>query len=361
MLLKEGFEVDLFEEHSSIGFPIHCAGVISLKTFFRFSEVLGGRSVAILENVLKGVRIGIPGGTDVQYVDNRGRAVVVNRLMLDRLLAEVFIENGGNLHLNSKVREISEGKISLITGDSRKFDVLIDARGVKSFIERRKGGFLPAIQVEVESSDLERDVVEIWFDKKRNPYFFYWVCPVSENVARIGTASPGNLHELVEFFIKSRFGRVSRLRYYYGNIIISGPAKPFVDGFKLYVGDSAGQTKPLTGGGLRYGFSGAREASKAIISRFSEGTSLKNYEDQWFKKWGGEIDVQRRIREIYEKLTAHEILEIIREVDVDLLRFAVSFEEMDRFKETIQKIVGSKALLRKTSLILKLIKYIIKI
>ena len=161
----------------------------------------------------QGVRIGILGEADVQYVGDKGRAVVVNRLMLDRLLAEVFIENGGNLHLNSKVREISEGKISLITGDSRKFDVLIDARGVKSFIERRKGGFLPAIQVEVESSDLERDVVEIWFDKKRNPYFFYWVCPVSENVARIGTASPRNLHELVEFFIKSRFGRREELLF----------------------------------------------------------------------------------------------------------------------------------------------------
>ncbi|RLG60823.1 hypothetical protein DRN86_01585, partial [Candidatus Geothermarchaeota archaeon] len=276
-LLEHGFSVDLFEEHKRIGLPAHCAGIISLKTAEKLRKILGKRFDRVIKSRFYGLKIGLIGGKPIEHTSRSVRAIMVDRPYLDQCLSEVFSEKGGRLHLGIKAEIIKNGKLTLENGNKHEYDFLVDARGVKTYVKRNKSGkVLFSVQKEISSQDFEEEIVEIWIDKQSSPYFFYWVFKSSDEIVRTGVAClKGGAERLIDDFIKWRFGPNARvLSRYYGFIILSGPIKPFVDGKVLYVGDSAGQTKPLTGGGLAYGISGAEEASKSLILNEKLGASV---------------------------------------------------------------------------------------
>ncbi len=95
ILLGKSYDVVLFEEHQSAGFPVQCAGLISDKCYKKLKEYC--KAEKAVENRIKGAFFFSPSGKIV--LEGRGEAVVVERKTLDRLLferaaerAEVFVK-----------------------------------------------------------------------------------------------------------------------------------------------------------------------------------------------------------------------------------------------------------------------------
>ena len=79
----------------------------------------------------------------------------------------------------------------------------------------------------------------------------------------------------------------------------------------LYVGDAAGQVKPTTGGGIRYGLSGAFEAARSIVEDFDGSGHLSSYEERWKERWGREIDFQRATRRVFLNMGDRELRNLL--------------------------------------------------
>lgn len=307
-LLEKGFDVVVYDKKSKIGYPQHCTGIISPKTLrlYNLSESmittrLYGISIHI-ENEIFSARSTVP------------KAYVIDRVRFEKELLKQFNAKGGRVVLNKTVMTVHEGDI--------------DARGSWVYAKYNRKGVLPALQLDYECGDkdleLENGFAHIYIDKKLNKDFFIWMIPIKDAYVRIGTASTNNLPRILSK-VYSQFldGCRERVRYY-GLIIHGGPLKRFNYGGVLLVGDSAGQAKPTTGGGLYY----LGIASKILSRKVYEGE--KDYSSEFYHELGKEIKLQKLARKIFLMLKnedIHDILLILSKKN--MLDIMVNFGDMD--------------------------------
>src|SRR5438309_1611651 len=82
-LAAAGHRVTLFEEHDTIGDPVHCTGVLAREAFTEF-----GLDTDAILNELKTVRFQAPSGETLEYSTRTVEAVVIDRRVFDRTLAD---------------------------------------------------------------------------------------------------------------------------------------------------------------------------------------------------------------------------------------------------------------------------------
>ncbi|MFQ5871278.1 MAG: NAD(P)-binding protein [Candidatus Geothermarchaeales archaeon] len=343
-------DVTVFEEHREIGVPNHCTSVISRETLAE-AGVDPERTVV---SRLRGVQLGIPGGAVVRYKSDEVRALVIDRPSFDKELALSFLKGGGEIELGGRVEiEFNQRPHVLRASDGKiEPDVLIDCGGAKSFLRRKPqaGSALSGVQFDVLDTDMERDVAEIWVDKRRNPDFFLWCVPVNSEVVRIGSAwraSPAE--EMLMKFTMWRFGSAQVVSKHFGPLIVSGYLLPFFDGNAAFVGDSAGQTKPTTGGGLRYGLMAANLAAEALLeasSLIDVKHALSDYQRNWLGTWKREVDWQRSARRLFRLMGNDELNQVLNWMKEEvILPDLVDGGKLDHHASLL-KIASKKALLK---------------
>lgn len=346
-LAKEGVDVKVYEEHPHIGVPDHCAGLISPPTLS-----ISGVTSRVVRAELRGVKIGIPNKIEVVHTGETMRAVVIDREKFDMELARRLSAYGGEISLSSEASVEREGGRVFVgrRGRREEFDFVVDSGGSKSYLRRvgDNAGVLPALQMDVASSDHDPGIAEIWVDKTKNTDLFFWCIPIEKDTVRIGTASRHTrLAETLTEFAAWRFGEIVEMGRLPGLVLLSGHIDRFVEGKVLYVGDAAGQTKPTTGGGLRYGLSGASEAAEAILGNFKGEKPLTSYEENWMGRWGREVSVQRLARKIFLSLDEKTMLKLLRLVkEENLLPLLVERGDMDGHSSLISLLVKNRKILQ---------------
>jgi len=85
-----GSKVFLLEEHSSVGWPVECAGLLGLKAMHE-SELTGG---AFILQGLRGAAVLSPGGFRLDFKAKNCKAWVVDRRLFDRALALDALQKG---------------------------------------------------------------------------------------------------------------------------------------------------------------------------------------------------------------------------------------------------------------------------
>ena len=93
LLARAGCRVDLLEEHSVIGAPVHCTGVLAREAFERFAV-----SRSSILNDLRTVRFVAPSGSAVEHSTADVEAVVIDRVSFDRQLADEAGRAGVRFH-----------------------------------------------------------------------------------------------------------------------------------------------------------------------------------------------------------------------------------------------------------------------
>lgn len=388
---RHGAKVLLLEEHSSIGSPVGCTGLLSTRAV----EECGLRpSDEFVFNSVRGAFVHAPDGQYLPIDGKQTKAYVVSRKNFDRTLAVMAVEEGVELSL--KTRAIGFEKESSEVGTGTKENgkekekslpvklkilrngkpetistsVVIGADGVKSRIASYAGLGKPArvlsgIQIEAPYASDDSDFVEL-FPGSSAPGFFAWTVPLNEKVSRIGLAlEPGlacksgigdnsplfYLEKLLcsNPHIKERYSG-GMLDFVVGGIPIGPPERTFSDGV-LLAGDAAGQAKPTSAGGVYTGAFAAKIAGKIAAEAALEGDTsarrLSEYDRLWRKGLAKELEIGMKIHDYMGKLEDNQLNDLIGSLNTpSILNTITEYGDMDHPSVLMRKLMFSGNSLR---------------
>ena len=324
--VKRNVVVIILEEHPVVGDPNHCSGLITKKGI----EKLGIKfPQTIIDNSINAVNFWSPSNYKLTIHRKKSQELFVfQRNNLDRVIADVAIKNGVELRVNEKVTHLlKEGrKITGVRVKPKnkepyfiKSKVVVDASGSASQFMKQADltppnpqWRLPAMQYElINIPDYPKNFVELFHGKKWAPGFFAWAIPTCKDGLRIGLASWKGLKiaQLLEKFYKfhpvgGKWFKNSKIVQKRGGVITaSGPAKrTWANGY-LAVGDTAGQVKATTGGGVNIGGYCGMIAGRIAAAHIHDGISLAQYDKLWKKEFYLELKLMEFIRKTLSSLS----------------------------------------------------------
>lgn len=333
---EKGFKTLLCEEHEFDGKPCHCAGKLTIHAFREFDLPE--------ETILNSVRAAVlhsPKGNTLSIRRKTVDSYILDRELFDSRLAEMAQSSGVDLSSRTQVYDLDRGPDGLVTLKAKRMGtttqiksrLVIDAEGASPILLGksglpRKSDFLVGLQYEISDLEIESpDSVELYFGREVAPGFFAWIVPLSDDSARVGLCirsphSTLSAHDYLEKFLKDRLlaaGRIKKRRIektYAGLEPIGGPIKRTYADSVLVVGDSAGQVKSTSGGGIYFGLKAAKIAAEtAVESLEKDDTSsrcLRQYETRWKRSIGRELRVTSILRRISDRLTDTEIDRVLQ-------------------------------------------------
>ncbi len=355
---KKGYNVAVFEEHKRVGYPVHCAGMISVEGFKR----LGVEPDPLFhQNTVYGGRVYSNDGSCLTIKDNKPRAYIIDRGSFDKHLADRAVDAGVDICLGSRVEEIvlKQGVASSLKIDSSdvKSEVFIDAEGAKGRLLARSGidtgqqGVYNGFNTELCVDSIEADMVEVWFDTEIAKDFFVWVIPISENRVRCGLGtSESNGATKLKKFVKKRFNKDSNT-IHSGLICTGGPVNQTVYPGLMLVGDVAGQVKPTTAGGVVIGGLCGKIAGETTVKALESGNVqlLDEYDSAWRAKYGSELQTMLFLRSILNRMDNDRMNRIfsafIEEGLEDKFTRLVEDGDMDMQADVIKRAVSDPVIL----------------
>jgi flavin-dependent dehydrogenase len=265
-------DVLLVEEHKSIGYPKHCAGIVGEYV----AKSVEGLSKHIINASYRKIRFLTPIG-GVELYSKKPIAYHVERPLLEETLASK-VESLGHRVINGVKAKPSSLQCINIRGDYLKFDFLVVAEGAngifRGFFFKPIKNYLVGLQVVAETRGLQDDTIIIIYDEN-NPEFFAWITPLDDRKAQLGYASRKPMEHYLLKLVEKRTGlAVTQILERYGGIIpLDKPLKnPVIYERIVFHGDSVPLTKPYTGGGLYYIFK-----LSPILARFLDNNDLVGY------------------------------------------------------------------------------------
>jgi digeranylgeranylglycerophospholipid reductase len=319
--VKYGAWVILLEEHSNVGWPVECAGLLGSKAM-QESELAQG---SIATRGMRGAAVYSPGGFRLDFKAKSCKAWVVDRRLFDRALTLDALREGAELRLRSSVRRVrrEEGGSTLILndGDEIQAKVVISAEGVRARLARQAGiappqMILSGAQVEAPFAVEDPEKVEVHLGEA--PGLFAWVIPCGEDRARIGLCTRERSCDLLRAFLQKDLIRKrligSAVALTVGGLPLGPPAKTVADGF-MAVGDAAGQVKPTSGGGIYPGLVAAKIVGSVGAAAALEGDCsekrLAEYDRAWRAALGRELETGMRINHLLNRMSPAELDEVV--------------------------------------------------
>jgi len=323
-LAAQGFSVQVFEEHQVPGFPVHCTGVFAADAFDAFDLP----REAVL-NQLRTARFHGPAGGSIEYTTPTVEAVVVDRCVFDRRLAEQAQAAGARVECGQRVLDVQiapeSARLTLANGTIVEARAAVLACGANYAVQRRLGLGLPSMHL--QSAQLEVPAthtgdVEVHFGSEVAPKGFAWVVPVlrpSGTYARIGLMCEEGARECFERFFARVAPRWGLSRHAADNSVLEPrlkmlPLAPIERSYHdrlLAVGDAAGLVKATTGGGIYYSVVSASIAADVLADRLAQNrldqASLATYQDRWRGELSEELEAQASLREIANTLSDSQI------------------------------------------------------
>lgn len=324
IIVRKGYDVLILEEHSQIGKPVQCAGLVSQR--------IGKIPKEIILNKIKKARFCLK--NKHFEVKSKKSVYVIDREKYDKFRARKAKEAGTRFKLNTRFLDFKNGKVITTKGNFQT-KLLVGADGPNSTVAKNSGIELPenllkAVQVRVKS-DFNSNTVELWFGSDIASGLFAWVVPENEYIARVGLMTNENPNKYFEKFLKDRIGK-AKIMDKIGGMGRYGLIKCSVANNVLLVGDAACQVKPFSMGGVVYGQIGAEYAGKTCIraleaNDFSKKLLKKNYDRQWKKELAGPIRRGLLMKKIFSNILTNPFsFELIEKLKITKIS---SFLDMD--------------------------------
>ena len=325
--IKHG-KVLIIEEHQEIGAPLQCAGLISKKgveelgnpkgcvnkvrgahIYSKNNHITVGneeiRACVFERKVMdKDIAIRSSKNKNVHFLLKAHGKLLINDNLKTKKLNLSFLKNNSKNDNNDNNKNLYGLSIKHLGNEYKVFPkIIIGADGAKSYLGKSanisaKREILSGAQLEmVNVANIDDDFVYVFYDKKYCKDFFMWIIPMGKDRARVGLCDSGNTYSKLLNFINNHpvaseiLKNAVPVEFSVGALPI-GYSKSVKNNLML-VGDSAGQVKPLSGGGLYYGAKCAKICGKIVDEYLTNNYDLnylKNYENLWKKEIGNEID-----------------------------------------------------------------------
>lgn len=345
LLSRKKEYVEVYEEHSAIGRPVHCTGLVT----DAISNLIPLRKDFVL-NKVNNAKIISPNGafTEIRIKDN----FVLDRALFDKYIANKAQDLGANYHLDSKFISCVQDKdikFKVKTGNrivARKTNVLIGADGYDSQVAKsagisRKSNFLVGVQART-SMEVNKDIIEFWLGYGE----FAWIVPESDKIARVGVASRENPNHHFKHFYNMRVKKGKTIEYQSGII-------PFYDSnLKIQkrniflVGDAATQVKATTGGGIVPGMAAARILAGVLLSKKGDYPKLIK------KTIGKELKYDLLMRKMLNNFNNEDYNDLIRMFSKPKLKDVLTMHNRDKPSSFVFKMIWKEP---------RLLKYIFKL
>jgi len=290
-LLKHyGYNPVILEEHSEVGKPVSCAGIVGKGIFEEMRLPVSRKSVV---NTIDGAKVSF---NETSFELRRpGVALIVNRASFDKEMSQKLeIEFSTELQ---DIHQIRDGYL-LKTNNGEYFaDLVIGADGPNSRVRRALGftsdmklyrGYQYRVKMEAERTDQ----VTVSYIKPFS--LFTWLIPEGDGVVRLGTICNNPYQELNNYMEKN--GLKGEIIEKNAGAIPIGNCE-LVRGNAALVGDAACQVKPITSGGIYYGM----KSAELLVDSVREG-NLAQYTARWSEEFEQEIKVCLLLRYILENM-----------------------------------------------------------
>ncbi|MBU0635688.1 geranylgeranyl reductase family protein [Candidatus Micrarchaeota archaeon] len=247
-LSQNGLDCVVIEEHSQIGLPENCSGLVSIE---------GSRKADLpveecLVNQIRGAHIFSPNHSVLTIERSKPIANLINRSKLDALLAKTAQKSGANIRLNTRLIDIRKNTLFLESrgrGEILKASQVVGSDGPNSKtrnlmgIQSTMNDFIHSFQVKA-TGIFDPDFVELYFGGFAWN-FFGWIIPENKNNARIGLGCKTGLNPKKQFdaFVQQKKLDIDVLEESSFLIPCRKPLDNLVADNKLLVGDAAFQTK----------------------------------------------------------------------------------------------------------------------
>jgi len=338
LLTKEQIRTAVFEEHATVGEPLHCAGLVTE----RVMDFLPTPSPDLIQNKIYGAHIHAPSDTTLTIGGDHVHALVIDRPRFDATFARHAQKAGADLQLNHKVtaatRKDNRVHVHLQhqeTVTDAQASLLIGADGPHSAVRTsfnfpKPAEMLQGVGAEITDVDLDCRFVHIFTGQKVAPGFFAWIIPINQDgtKARIGLCIASHHdHPLTSYFtnlLKHPLIEGATVLRRYGGVIPLGALKKTADACVMLVGDAAAQVKPASGGGLYPGLSCARHcaavATQAVHKQKFDSDILEQYHARWTRDLGHELSLGMRFRGLFAQFTDQQLNHYIEKFNTEKIR-----------------------------------------
>lgn len=321
---EDGRDV-LVLERGAVGKPLACSGHVSAD-LWQFTPP--GARERLLENEIRGARfhVGGPGSEDHPFYTRETISYVIDRVGLDRLLADAAREAGADLREHHSVIGVEESSDSVAvtartpgrsdekasretgteTGGGTETDartetfrtrMIVGCDGPVSTVRRECEIPEPGEKLQGLLGFSEETEPEEFVDVHLTaPTFFAWRIPRGAAGTEYGLAAPPGerARELFDAFTTEYGVEVGEVC---AGVIPIDPPDRITGHRSVLIGDAAAQTKPFTGGGIVYGMTAADHAAREIDP--DDPDTLADYERAWRADLSTEIRLGAWIRRAY--------------------------------------------------------------
>ena len=341
---RMGAKVLVAEEHEEIGEPEKCDGLVSLRGLKKYGYP---PKASVIQNRIASAVVHSPGGREFSVNASSLEVVVLDRSEYDKQAARAAESNGASVRTGSRVSGLSQYEDNIramVGGEEVTAKYFVDATGPAS---SPRQGILPAAKYELEGDWVRDTVVELFMDAERYPGFFAWVIPYGKHRAKVGAAGRGiNPFRALDSFLSDK--ECTIIRKVSAPIYVGGPAPTFLDQRRILVGESAGQVKPTTAGGIMTSVAGAAIAAKWACASLKGGRPdlLARYQPEWESAFLKEMKAMLRLRGVLEKLTNSDIEAVMRALSAPKLVQKLSRTDFDYHASALLGALGVPGLLR---------------
>ncbi len=179
----------------------------------------------------------------------------------------------------------------------------------------------------------ERPLLRFYLGEEVTPGGYAWAFPTGNGSANVGVSiDPARDGvELAEFYLKKllleKLPTVKVVELNNGSIpALNSPRRIIADNLIL-VGDAAGHSEPLSGGGIANALQGAELAAEVLLTAFKSNSlakkALGDYPRRWAKGVGKSLKRYARLRRLYLHLNDKDFDELI----------SVMSQQMERWRE----------------------------
>ena len=348
---KRGLRVLVLEEDEETGEPEKCDGLVSMRAMSRY---IPPEDACVQSHVRAGV-IHSPSGTVASLDASSLGVVVIDRSAYEKQLASMAVSAGATLRTGTRVDGAveSDERVRVKANLTYECSYYVDATGPAGIIRRNRRRLVPAAKYEVEGDWFNDGEVQVFLDREKYPGFFAWAIPRGNHIAKVGVAGFGiNSFRTLDSFLEGRPHRV--LSKVAAPIYVGGPVEHFVSGRTVFVGESAGQVKPTTAGGILGSLAGGRIAGRWVADSIlgADPALLANYQREWSEEFGSEFRAMGRLRHLYEGLSNGDLDKIVRAIGSRRVSQRLSTGDFDFHATALLSALGPKGALRLASVLL---------
>ena len=291
---KLGYDVVLLDKGKDVK---EDSGIVSKKFFDHLPKSLAKHEIKQMDFIS-------PSGKHFSLKGQKPFAWIADRKEVNMQLRK----NCKSIISYERVLSLKAGKESaeVVTNENKySAKLVIGCDGTYSLVRRMLGGKNPRIIYGILTRmKKQKGEIKVYLNKYYSPDFFAWLIPQTGEWGIMSGVNPKDYFE--------HFGKNENLEK--GEV----HASPIPMGFTqssferaMLVGEAAGQTKPLTGGGYVFGLECGQYAIRTADlcmqqKRYGKEFISSSY-DRWKPKIGKEIKMQLLARRFYRRMTNKQI------------------------------------------------------